>query len=520
MPKFSPYIFCTLLLILMACGDGEPLIVNQELKERLNHFQDQTYDSTKVLKGKDFLSESVLFYHGDQLVMQKFYPRSKGRSKIDSILTHFGPEGYRLSFSSWSTEVEFLEENSNIVLTEVYNRDGQLTERFKKRKLPNACGPSPLLWNKGSLVEYRESYKGDSLVMYEDFEKAHKVLVKSSDTIRLHKDFFRAKEKAIEKLKVRFTDTFIQESLVFNISASHYYTYSDAERFSPRWFLHSDSGRELDNYTTSKSNVSRFEFAFDLRIGAHIFKGPKVKVSPNPSFTESKESSTDQRISRLMSPKEALEIAQDYAKWPMYDEATINIDWQGNGGPLKRGQFIYYVNYDFYHREDGIYYARQVKLNALDGSFIEETEIYTSGKASVDVRRKEENGKFGFKKIPFSKVDVPVVYEELPYFCTDFMIAKKDGNYGAINYNNEVVIPFEYNYLEYVKTNFKRYDEWFLILGKSGKYGIYKRGEGQVMDVQYDKFKVTKKEQIIAYSASGDSLIYDMRTGLILPNTN
>lgn len=79
------------------------------------------------------------------------------------------------------------------------------------------------------------------------------------------------------------------------------------------------------------------------------------------------------------------------------------------------------------------------------------------------------NDKFGFAKKSTGEIIIPCIYEEVGYkFCEGLVPVKKSGKYGYINEENEIVIPFVYDYAS-------SFSEGFAIVQKFGKYGFVDR---------------------------------------------
>ncbi|SFF02579.1 WG containing repeat-containing protein [Chitinophaga sp. CF118] len=82
----------------------------------------------------------------------------------------------------------------------------------------------------------------------------------------------------------------------------------------------------------------------------------------------------------------------------------------------------------------------------------------------------KQNGKWGIYSKKDDRMVVPFEYEEFDYCygCEqkgDYVFAKKNDKWGVVNFNNEVLVPFEYDH-EHLNM---RSDEWVECLYKDGK---------------------------------------------------
>ncbi len=80
----------------------------------------------------------------------------------------------------------------------------------------------------------------------------------------------------------------------------------------------------------------------------------------------------------------------------------------------------------------------------------------------------KSNGKWGIYSNKTQKLVVPALYEGFDYCggcgsASTYVFAKKNGKWGIINYNNETLLPFEYNHEHYGM----RSDNWIKSLSKN-----------------------------------------------------
>ncbi|SEW51166.1 WG repeat-containing protein [Chitinophaga arvensicola] len=79
-------------------------------------------------------------------------------------------------------------------------------------------------------------------------------------------------------------------------------------------------------------------------------------------------------------------------------------------------------------------------------------------------------GKWGVYSTPAKKLIIPAIYEGFDYcggcgLKGDYLFAQKDGKWGIIDFNNNVLLPFEYEH----EHSFMRSDNWIRALKKNGQ---------------------------------------------------
>ena len=81
----------------------------------------------------------------------------------------------------------------------------------------------------------------------------------------------------------------------------------------------------------------------------------------------------------------------------------------------------------------------------------------------------EGSHRYGMYNIHQDRIVIPCVYDRLSYYVKEGLVAaQKNGKYGYINPDNEVIIPFNYEYA-------KDFSEGFAVVEKYGKYGFVDR---------------------------------------------
>ncbi len=87
-------------------------------------------------------------------------------------------------------------------------------------------------------------------------------------------------------------------------------------------------------------------------------------------------------------------------------------------------------------------------------------------------------GQWGIYSAAENKLLIPAIYESFDYCggCGskgDYLFAQKDGKWGIIDFNNKVLIPFEYEHEHF----FMRSDNWVMSLKKNGQHVTINLGD-------------------------------------------
>ena len=155
---------------------------------------------------------------------------------------------------------------------------------------------------------------------------------------------------------------------------------------------------------------------------------------------------------------------------------------------------------------------------------IEETKAFWSKK----VQRIASSDGYGFQN-PDGSTRVPPIYEELPKVPTSFMITKLHGQFGVIDDQNKILIPFgtyaritmnegytisrdEDTWVETIKHQ----EQIGLIVSKDKKYGLVNPFGKVMIPVQYDQLKGIGEQKYAAYE-DGQWKVINNKNVQILP---
>ena len=358
--------------------------------------------------------------------------------------------------------------------------------------------------------------------LVDNCEKETRYSINLMDTVVLHPTFLALKQKALKILKGSYSEEILSKNIIFNSDRSCFYKVSNLPTFLSEEPRH-NSGKRLHLYNENTDVLGFVDLAFDIQIENKRFSCISLRLDPNGTLINKPiklwygDINTSiglckVPIKKLYTPKEAEELARKNSKWTIEGDVPVDLDWVPVSDSL--GKLIYLINYDYQYRGNKTS-CRQIQINATNGEFIQEVEEIDYITMFGPLPEKfQENGKWGFTD--YGEVIIPAVYDELPEYCSDYLIAKKDGKFGLINKRNEVLIDFVYDRIEYFESSMERHDNWFLILTQGEYKGLYELKKGIIIPVQCQSFVENEAEQIIAICSEGKKIVLDLRTGKIL----
>lgn len=494
-------------------------------------FTDLKFDSTIVFTTKENKIHQIDFFSKNKLVMQKFYPKGSsiggfchGTNLVyDSILVHLGINNYVAKFSrgGQSVTVYSWNSNSNIVNIDTYNRTGNISNSRQEVRIPDSSSPYPLCWYENYRIGIEKKLNEGILTIIRNHEEAMVYSNNFKDTLTLNPIFIKLKEQAISLLKTSYSKKILSKYLVFNLERSCFYKVNQRTYYSRKEPRH-NSGIPLLRYNANEDQIAYVDIAFDMQIENNRFNCISLRLDDKGNlinkpiklwkrYENSSIGLNHLKITKLITPNKAKEIAKEYSKWLIEGNASVNLEWVSESDSL--GKLIYLVNYDFVKRGWDASYVRQVQIDATSGEFLKEIEVSSLIESEVSSSKFKENGKSGFKD--WSDIVIPAEYEQLPNYYSSFMIAKKNGKFGVINGENEVLIDFIYDRIEFHKSTLNRYNYWYLILTEGEYQGLYEKQKGILIPVQYKKLVENKNEQITAVSKDGEKIVLNLRTGKI-----
>lgn len=158
----------------------------------------------------------------------------------------------------------------------------------------------------------------------------------------------------------------------------------------------------------------------------------------------------------------------------------------------------------------------------------EETPIYKEPAKLPfkDAKPTQQNGKMGLLNTRTIELLIPFEYDELEKITDAFpyVIAKQHGSYGILNAQGKVIIPFEYQQLEFYNLSSKDHFEEALSASdfvfkakKNGLFGFIDIHHKAVLAIQYDKLNYYGKGQPFPASKEGKWGIINLKGEVKVP---
>ncbi|HAS45256.1 MAG TPA: hypothetical protein DCS93_32535 [Microscillaceae bacterium] len=321
------------------------------------------------------------------------------------------------------------------------------------------------------------------------------------------KRFFR------KYLAVNYDDT---KFLLSSIERSRYRRKAPRRGRGTKWFYYPKRKRpfdciefayliKLDKNNWFKTIVVRVD-----TLGKVVFK----KLSAYRGYENATQGLPEKPSIKFLSMAQALKrVHSQKTAFPLTEDYWVKLIWKASEAGSAKGSYHYQFLYDRLKRSSygsSQAYYRKALVNASNGKVtFSEDETSEEMEMESPPSRRRKNEKYGI--VDYRKVLIPYVYEELPRYINDCMIARKDGKWGVINHKNKTLIPFEFERISYVKSSKKRYQKLFLVVAKNGLLGLHNRTGKKLFDPKFSSITVDDvRETIILENAKGKKEEYKM----------
>jgi len=135
---------------------------------------------------------------------------------------------------------------------------------------------------------------------------------------------------------------------------------------------------------------------------------------------------------------------------------------------------------------------------------------------------KDEANQEGIYSEASRQMIIPVSYTAIVDRFLDFYIVKKNGKIGAVDQNNNIKIPFEYDTISFLKPlndagafrwNKEKYKNTLLLVSQKGKFGLMNRAGEKITAIEYDEvdhiygyYKAKKGNQYFVLNPLGNKI--------------
>ena len=127
--------------------------------------------------------------------------------------------------------------------------------------------------------------------------------------------------------------------------------------------------------------------------------------------------------------------------------------------------------------------GREVISNALKAEMA--PDVWNGYLYSDHVFFVDQNNKCGIYNYNNDIITVPAIYDDMPAFFENIIIASKAGKYGIINSSNNILVPFLYDALYFSRPN----ETDFVIVAKKEKMGLIDIKNNVLIPFKYDEIE-------------------------------
>jgi hypothetical protein len=500
------------------------------------------YDKIQLEKEGGLVKRKA-FLKSDQLIAEIHY-RSNGETKylcgekhypLDSIVIIRGDTTIQYQFLDAASRIEKTTwyQKQNKAMVEYFFPNGKLSERSYQAVSSNNVQPSGIALDFcsasqtaiGEHVEYDENGKELRYVNYESGEMRSP----NDPAAKLpNEQMHRLRDKANALVKTSYGDAFFKKHLVLDYNKTAIYdehsnSYDknqgmpDRNVFTSWFYRRSDKINYMDfsyrmvlNAATSIENfiIIRLDASGKLieaidhsTVDEHNFSEGLLSTNCNEKWIE-----PDALIKTLQSKGLKVDAAS----------AEITLSWIPDKPLQAKGRLVYKVIANKYPRRAPacavFYYYDEILVNACSGEITDKgerkfSECQTMSSYSA---REQQNGKYGFRSD--NGTAIPFEYDELPQTIQVCNIARKDGRYGCIDQQNNIILPFEYDAVTYVPFTKARYRGEYMIVKKGEKYGLADERGQILIPVSYSKLELKSDDEIVAYNSAKVVTSYNFKT--------
>lgn len=475
-------------------------------------------------------------------VLEAHYPNGgliqslcfKSRVAADSVYIFHAPVFKEINFWQRGGEigVKSWDKDSGLVTFETYFADGRLKNKYSGIAMQGGDAVHPACAE--NYIKVKEAYKYNA-----DGEELSYMNYDTGEGRFKDKTFSAANIASLEKLKAsadqivreHYGEGFFKQYIKPNYrkSAAHHpsaNTYRRNNGFpnsivpSDTWFMPEDeriSYADISYYIQLEDGRLFDLITVRLDSVGGLVSHPDYSLSGKPNFT----------TGLLVQPAAGTYLTVDQALaaaktegLPVNDkDLQVGVKWEpaeksGSAGTLyyqflfnKLNKRVYGCNMFFYE---------EWLVNPFTKAIKKDGEV-TAGECEPElVRRKNENGKYGYIDAIDGSPIIPIEYDVVPKNFSYCMIVRKGDEYGCINDKNKILIPFEYDHITYVDFTLKRYHEDFLVVKKGDKLGLYNNKGEAILPIEYTKITSKDAHSIVALNGDKEAALYNCKTGKVV----
>lgn len=492
------------------------------------------FDKTELVKDEEKRVNKKVFSKKDQTVLEIHYP-IKGsiqsycnRSNVvyDSVYIYQGEEVMEIKFQVKSNIYKsWWKQNGKIVHSEVYHKNKQLYRKYAQIGEIDNSNPSPRCGRDyyfiGKYYEYDETGKQ---VIYKNYDTGE-FIPKEKKPDNNRKQLAQLKKKADKIIIENYGKSFFKKNIRNNIYRSAAY---NSKSYSSRK-NNGQPGVKNDGWFEQwEEAVTYADFSYDIAFSdeeryplirirvdrdGNLVKAVNRRYSTPKSFTRGL---LEEEPKKILSKKDAIKLAIKNGLPKDDPDMAVDLIWMPSSEGSATGKLQYEIIFNKLERKVWGCNITNFEKWLIDpvSKIIEKDGEEDTGECAVSdtyIRKGGPDNKYGviseFKDEPLISYSYDYIQSGMSYF----LIVKKDGKTGVIDHKENVLIPFEYSYIMWIKTKKKRYFRDYCRVRKGGSYALFSKEGKMVLPFEFQSFK-DEGRTIIGNRSDGTKVIFDMET--------
>jgi hypothetical protein len=493
-----------------------------------------SYNKVDVIRNEKEVIQKRFFTKGE-LVLEVNYPdHEKGheqelcyKSNIvnDSTYIFYGNQRRTISFRRDVIYATSWVEGTLVTQHETYYPTGELWYKYTQVAVLDPVHPqAPCSFDHFFIGEYLEYDKDGKIVSSKNYNTGKQAPQTTPPTAELAK-LYSLKKVADGVVSKSFGKDFFNKNITVNFDKSGY--HGMRERYDGNvpshgggtdWFFYPDKEIQYVDFVYS---IKPSEYDYYSTIIVRLDRAGNLVKDVIKQYRDPINSTLGlvaKPMSNILSKDAAIKLAMSEG---LKEAPVVDLIWEADQPGSSYGSYYYSLLFDKVSRNGpgyGDVYFRQWLVNIETKQIIKDRE-YITGESTVEepgIDKTQKDGKYGFENKFLDKILIPFEYDELPDDYDAFMIARKDGKIGAINFENETRIPFIFDKVYYISVSkLERYKNQYLIVEKGNRMGLYNADGKELFPTTFTRIEKGENEQVIGYKDAKVAAILDLRTNKV-----
>lgn len=494
------------------------------------------YDKIEMVKVKENRINKKVFLKKGVTVLEAHYPINRSiqsfcnryNAAYDSIYIYYGKEMMEITFlarggiykTSWK-------EKGRILYSEHYFKNKMLQSKFAEYTRLDPNNPSPKCSASYASYKVGESFQYDEngeLLEYKNYDTGafkKKEHLPENNREMLQKFQEKADAIVIENYGKAFFKKHIRlnryNSTAYHINSGSYHRNEGQPNISLNdgWF------QEWEK------EVGYLDYAYDIVFSEEErYAIIRVRLNRYGTLVEGVDKSTanDQAVTRgllsqpakkMASKKKVMKLAVKNGLDPKDPDLVVELKWIEDSEFSSKGTLQYQLLLNKLEKKIwrcDIYNFEKWLINPVTKEIDQSGESQTGECMVISYRVKKggPNNKYGMMSEFETAPIISHSYDYLQRNMSYFLIAKKGDKYGLIDHEENVLLPFENDHIQWMKTEKRRYRNEYCSVRKNGVYGLYSKEGKMILPLEYASMKIVGNT-IVAVKKEGNT-VFDLRT--------